>query len=270
MNHRGIQRTLFRMQCDANFAGALFDGDESAWSTTGLGARERELILRASPAGLAADPGDTRKLQVLGNIATEFVLSIACAASHGDADLLEAFLASEEFHRAIAEEDRLPLAFTRYAAERAKSIASDALGGLVELESAMARARRFGGTPVELAPGSVQLAPGGELVRLRAGLAGYADSLRANLDSGLPAPGFRRLQGSEVVLVLPRAREHAFVLAELHVENLSPPVAQVLSAAARPLDAEARGALAVKLEASQEDLEAFVGELLAEGLLIGG
>lgn len=265
-----MQRTLFRMQCDDDFAARVFARESSALATIELKPTELELLCSLSPAGVRADPGGTRKGQVLGNIATEFVLTIAEASAAGQRDLLDAFLGSAEFHAAMIEDTRMPLAFGAYATRRASGVASSALTGLVELECAMVRARRAETSAPKLAAGEVLLAPGSKLVRIAAGQADYADALRANLEAGAPLPSFRALQGSELILVAPRPAANIFALGEVHVERLDSPVDQLLESARQPLGIDARAALAERFDASPADLERFVRDLIDDGLLIAG
>jgi hypothetical protein len=86
---RKIQRTLFRMQCDAAFARQLFAGDAAASASTGLDHGDLALLRALDPDCVAADPGGKRRTQVLGNVASEHTATLAAAALEAEsADLL--------------------------------------------------------------------------------------------------------------------------------------------------------------------------------------
>ena len=100
---------------------ALLDGqrDPDAVRSTGLGEDDLGLLLAIEPTGLGADPGGRRREQLIGNVASEFTLTLAAAAKEDvGATLLDGFLTSPEFHHAVTLDLRFPLAFGAYARRR--------------------------------------------------------------------------------------------------------------------------------------------------------
>lgn len=273
IDHRRLQRTLLRMQLDGQFAARLLAGESAAVASTALGPAELGLLAAADPRAIAADRGDARRWQVLGNVAREFALSTAFAkvALEG-ARLLEDFASSAELHAALAGEGSLPLAFADYAERRAAQLADPGLVALTRLESSMARLRRLRREQTRPGPGELALSERAELVLLPAGTFEQAQALRAALDraaADLPRAA-RSSAGDETVLILARPALNPHALPELHVEALSPAVASLLEAARTPLGPGARAALARKLDASTAALEGFADELIAEGTLVRG
>ncbi len=131
---------------DAAFAQAVLAGQAEAVASTGLVDGDLALLRVVDPAALSADPGGKRRAQVLGNAASEFTLSLT-AAAHRISDLLDAFPSAPEFHAAIAEDGRLPLAFAAYGIRRAAERDQRELLAVLELEAAMARLRRSSPSP---------------------------------------------------------------------------------------------------------------------------
>ncbi|MFO0984789.1 MAG: hypothetical protein U1E76_24195 [Planctomycetota bacterium] len=204
--HRQLQRALFRMQLDPGFAAALRRGEPAAVASSGLAAAELELIAAADPAGISADHQGQRRLQVLGNIAKEFVLSVCLGPDgNGGDQFLQGFTSSPWFHAAIAHDTSLPLAFADYASSLAASAGEPVFSELVLLEAAMARARRDRTPARELPPDTVTLSSSVRLVVVRTGAFACAADLRAALDRGAPAPpvpnAIGRAPRSETVLV---------------------------------------------------------------------
>src|SRR5262245_59516304 len=112
MDHRRIQRTLFRMQLDAGFADAIRRGDRAACDSTLLAPDELRLLQAANVAGVAADRNGRRRAQVAGNVAAEFLLSVTLGPEgRGGAAVLEGFLGCAEFHRAVMQDESFALAF---------------------------------------------------------------------------------------------------------------------------------------------------------------
>ena len=237
MNHRAVQRALFRMQLDPGFAARLRAGG----AAPGLGAAELALLRGADAAGLSADRDRRRRGQFLRNVSGEFARSCAAGVS------AEAFTSSPEFHAAVAGDASLPLAFGSYAA-RCSASGSRAQRALVALERALARARRELRAEVAPGPGELMLAPRAWLVTLPAGTLELAAGARAAL-----APA-----GEETVLVL-GARERApFRLREVEAELVSPDLARLLESLERP---RSRCEL-------RADGNGIVDELLADGVLV--
>jgi uncharacterized protein len=105
IDHRRVQRTLFRMLVDPAFAQSVRQsGPEGLESPASDWLRTVDLDL------LAADPDEARLRQLLGNVVLEFVHTVRAAPG-----LVVPFAASPELHRAIAEDTPLPFAFAAYA-----------------------------------------------------------------------------------------------------------------------------------------------------------
>ena len=273
---RALQRTLFRMQMDPGFAGRVFAREEAAVASTGLGEADLGLLLAADPVAVRADRDGKRVRQMLGNVAAEFALSLAAARDPDE--LLAGFPASDEFHRAIAEDGSLPLSF----GERVRSRAGEAPlpAALAALELALAHARRAPRPVPPPADGEVVLAPWAHLVDLPRGTHARAMELRSALDAGRPvaailAAGLPAAESDgalETLLVVadPAKAGNRHRLPDVHVEEARGPVLRLLRRARLALDAEARRHLAAQVEAPVEALDAFVRELLDERVLIAG
>lgn len=248
MNHRAVQRALFRMQLDPAFAARLRAGETDA----GLGAAERELLRAADPAALSADRDRRRLGQFLRNVSEEFALSRAAGLS------AEGFPGSPEFHDAVLFDRSLPLAFGRYA-ERCSASGAPAGRAFAALESALARARRE--LRAVSLPGlsELALAPWAWLLPLSAGALDLAVRMRAALDRGAALPPLALAgAGTETVLIVAAREAKPFRLRDVQAEALSPDLARLLESLERPrprreLDAEA---------------DEIVAELLADGVLV--
>jgi hypothetical protein len=268
MDHRRVQRALFRMQLDPRFAERLRARDAEALASAALGAEELALLAGADPAGVSADRDGKRRAQVLRNVTGEFALSLAVAADPG---LVDAFPESREFHDAVASDSSLPLAFARHLEGRAAD-GAPLLRALVALESALAGARRARRAPAPLVAGEVALAPWVELVSAPLGTLEAAARVRAALDRGEPTPVGVVVSTSErETLLVRRAPEpDPFRLPEVEVESLSPELAALLARAAKPLGAAALAAHARQASVSQGELGEVVAGLVAERILIAG
>lgn len=133
---------------DGGFASRIFEHDPQICSTTGLTDEEFSWLRAQDPAALSADPGGKRRAQIVGNIASEFRLSLSAAsrssrnAGEPDPAWLDHFPGSAEFHGAVLGGDRLPLAFALFALHDARSKGHAELVPVIELELALARLRR--------------------------------------------------------------------------------------------------------------------------------
>jgi len=268
VNHRAVQRALFRMQLDSRFAARLAARDLEAARSAGLGADELALLAAADPAALTADREGRRRAQFLRNVAGEFALSLAAAARP---ELAEEFPASAELHAAVAADGSLPLAFALFLAARTKT-APPLVRALLALEGALARLRREVRPAVALEPGQVALAPWVELLAVPAGTLAAAGALRAALDRGAPTPiGVGVAEAATERLLLRRAPEPPpFGLPAVEVEELAPALAELLARAARPLGREPRPAGAQAVEVAPAELEEVVAGLVAERVLVAG
>jgi len=265
VNHRAVQRALFRMQLDPRFAARLRAAEPEALRSAGLGPDEAKLLAGADPVALSADRDARRRAQFLRNVAGEFALSLFAAADPG---IAADFPASAEFHAAVSAEASLPLAFASYLTARTRR-AAPPVRALVALELALARERRARRAALPLAPGEVALAPWAELLAAPAGTLDAAGALRAALDRGDPTPiGVWVSEREREHLLLRRAPEPApFALAEVEVERLSPALARLLQRARTPL---VPAAWAQRAGIARAELELAVAGLLAERLLVAG
>jgi len=263
IDHRALQRALFRVQLDPSFADRVFAADEAALASLGLGERERAWLLDANPVAVRADKGAQRCAQLVGNLTTEFPRSVWAL----DGDPLT-FVASEEFHAAIAGDEPLPLAFGAWLARRLSGRAAHAL---VELERAMARARRSVRSVPPLQAGEVGLAAPCRLLSVPAGTHAWASSVGQALDAGRTPPA-ARLAAAERELLLLQADADAGPSGrrDVVVEPLEPAVARLLRRAQEPFDAVERAAFAEAEGARPEDLEVFVQSLVDERVLVVG
>lgn len=277
-DHRGVQRALFRMQADAEFAARVLARDAQAVASTGLSREDLELFHGVEPAALAADPGGRRRTQIAGNAASEFTLTLACAARTPLArDFLDDFLSSTEFHAALRSDGRLPLAFGDYAERRAREAGALALGAVARLELAMAKLRRDArvgagdGTQLHTGkPGTIRLSARARVVELPAGTLELASLLQAAVDANTPAPDGALSGNAEETVLLVAEPASVHRLGDVRPELLQPPVDELFSRAREPLDRAARAAFARAQGAAPEDLESFLEAYLAEGVLVRG
>jgi hypothetical protein len=268
MDHRRLQRTLFRMQLDAGFAGAIRRGDGAACASTGLEADELRLLQEADAAGIAADWNGRRRMQVAGNVAAEFLLSVALGPEgRGGAAVVDEFFASPEFHRAVVQDESFALAFAPYLERIALTAKQPMFAAFAALEAAMARVRRERGDPPRLAPDEVVRRPSARLVALQEGTLDHASRLRAALDRGEALPPPPRAGRDRETLLVAAAPSVPHRLSEVRVEVLSPVVASFLERASKPMSRAARDAFARECEATPDALDEMVGEFVRDGVL---
>ena len=292
------------MQMDGGFASRIFGHDPQMCSTTGLTDEELSWLCAQDPAALSADPGGKRRAQIVGNIASEFRLSLS-AASRSSRNAggpgpawLDHFPGSAEFRGAVLGGDRLPLAFARFALHDARSKGHAELVPVIELEFALARLRReaAGGRLGALAshhlphpPGNdrgaelsvsdmernhaadtLWLSPQARIVDLPSGTHAWCETLQAHLENGLPAPrpsGFHpELQEGILLFAHTTGARHRPAL--VRTERLEPPVDELLKRSRTGLTSEARSEFARAQGAEPEDLERFLVDFLDEGVLV--
>ena len=277
MNHRALQRTLFRMQADPEFARALLAREPEAVRASDLTQEELARIEGLDERALRADPGGKRRTQILGNASSEYRLALAAAARSEDAaSFLGAFASSAEFHEALRKEGRLPLAFGAYAARRAEETNDPVLAAIVTLERAMVALRRDAvrelrtPTVTPLGEGELILSPLVRIVALRAGTMDLAAELARDL-RGEDGPAVACLApGQERVLLRAQEPPSVHAIADVAVELLQPPVDELLALAAIPLAASARADFARQKGATPEVLERFLAGYVSEGVLLRG
>jgi len=282
VNHRALQRTLFRMQLDRGFEVALRAREPAAERSTGLSNRELEWLRPKDARGISADRGGARRAQFLRNVASEFELSLALLPE----TVLDRFPGSEHFHRAVIEGTALPLALCEYLLQCTHQSAGP-VQALLALEHAMARARR-GANPrrLERSPGTrsraVALAASVQLLDLPLGTLELATRLRTEPDSAAKLAASKPPESRETVLL--RASDPAAPraepvdpggaptgptpgLREIYVELLPEAVAGFLRLAESPLSSAMIREHALQVGAEPEPLEALVEDLLADGIL---
>jgi hypothetical protein len=267
LDHRGLQRTVFRMQLDPRFAALLQARDPGALRSTGLAAAELALIEGIDLRAVAADPGDRRRTQFLRNVSSEFPLTLAVAP----ADVAQGFPGSSAFHDAVAAGGRLPLAFAAYLAQ-ALAGAEHLVRALLELEMRLAHARRATPPPApELPAQRVALAPEIELATLPEGTFAAASAIRSALDQRKPIvrPSERHWQDSETLLIQPQPSATPFALGSVHIERLAPAVADLLRQCRSAQSAQALVAYAEERGIDREDVLGVVESFRADGVLLG-
>jgi hypothetical protein len=267
------------MQADASLASAILRGDGNAREELDLDPADLELLLGADPRALRADPEGRRRMQLLGNITSEYSLTQArMVEREGGRALIEGFFTSPEFHQAMRTDARLPLAFGEWAEGRAHQLEDDLLHAFACLEHAMVRARRAE-TPHEpraepVPPGCLVRSPHAHLLDLPRGTHAAAKAARRRLEPGSAGPAPRVAtpdpRARETLLILAAARSSPHRLAELEVEVLLSPADQLLRALERPLDREARARLAGELGTEPAELESFAAALAGERILLRG
>jgi len=266
IDHRLLQRTLFRMQLDSAFATRVFEREPEALASTGLAEADLTWILAADPIAISADPGGRRLSQLIGNVVAEYVASVSLMVERlGFADIASAFASSPEFHAAIRFDDSLPVGFGAYAARRLEPSGEGTIESVLTLERALVDARRGPREVAKPAAGQVVLAGCARLIELRAGTFELLGQLAT--DSSCD----RVLEPeSEHLLLKTGPPAHVGALYRVDVEVLSESVRAVLRAAEQPLDGAGREALARSRGVEPEELSDFLRSLREEGLLEGG
>lgn len=257
IDHRLLQRTLFRAQMDPGFAAELFDGKDPAFA----------LLRQASRAGITADPRGTRRLQVLGNATLEFRLSLAgCDDPH---TRLEGFASSVEFHAAIEHDRPLPLAAGAYLC---RVLADQAWpSALAKLELALAQVRRQDAGP-QAPPDCWQRASRAAVIDLPVGGLARAAEIQAALHAGNPCPANPAPPSEHIepILVYARAGTNPWALADAIPEEVNEAVATLFRRAEQPLGAQALDTFAAEFDATASDLLPLMHEYRSEGALVFG
>ena len=256
MNHRLVQRRLFRMQLDPGFAARLRAGEASA--IAGLGEREQRVLAGADAVAIAADRDGRRRAQFLQNVTGEFAL--ACAAGIS----ADAFPSSPELHAAVESNASLPLAFAAYAERCCPGNA--AARALVALECALARARRAP-TP-SLPTGQLALAPGAVLRDCSAGTLDLAERVTAALQRGVSVPKLRvDVRGRETLMIRSEPARTPFGLRSVAAERATAELTRLLEALAQPCDL---AELARRLGEPEAELAEVVDGLVSDGIAVRG
>ena len=257
IDHRLLQRTLFRAQMDPAFAAEVRASTDPRLA----------LLRAASSAGITADPRGTRRLQVLGNATLEYRLCLAsCDDPRGR---LEAFASSPEFHAAIEQDQPLPHAAGSYLqrvfAEQPWPAA------LAKLEAQLARLRRAPDGPQPPA-GCWQRSHRACVVRLPAGTLAYAAAIQQALHAGQPCPAAPAPPSGETEALLLHAppSTHRWKLADAIPEEVNEAVAALFERAGEALDEAALEAFAAAYGARAEDLLPLMHDYARDGALVLG
>jgi hypothetical protein len=257
MDHRRVQRALFRMQLDPEFAKRLRAGDAQA--SRGLGEGELGLLRDAAASGVSADRDGKRRAQFLSNVSSELPLSRAAGLR------VDGFTESPEFHEAVSADASLPLALARYAI-RCSASGPRGLRALVTLESALARARRGLRSCRTPRSGERVLAPEVTLEDVPAGTLALAARLREALDDGQPTPALAlNDESAETLLLRSAPSSRPLGLREVEVERVSPALGALLRAALEPTTREA---LEAATGSTSAELAPILDELVADGVLL--
>lgn len=259
MDHRRVQRALFRMQLDPEFAKRLRAGDTEA--SHGLGEGELGLLRGAEASAVSADRDGKRRAQFLANVSSELPLSRAAGL------VVDGFPASDEFHAAVVADASLPLALSRYAI-RCSAAGPRSLRALVALEGALARARRGLRPCRSPVSGELVLAPSVTLAGVPAGTLALAARIRQALDAGGPLPRLELDDApDETLLVRSAPATRPLGLREVEVEHASPALGALLRAALEPVT---RPALAAATRSTPAELASILDALVADGVLVSG
>jgi hypothetical protein len=257
IDHRRLQRALFRAQMDPDFAAELGRNDDPALA----------LLREASPAGISADPRGTRRLQVLGNATLEFRLSLA--GCDDPRARLEGFASSAEFHAAIDADRPLPLAAGAYLC---RVLADQAWpSALARLELALAQVRRHGSGPTPPI-GCWQCASRAAVIDLPVGTLARAGEIQSALHAGraCPANPAAPSEYCESILVYARPGTNPWALLDAIPEDVNEAIAALFRLAQHPIDAEALESFAAQFEASAAELLPLMHEYRSEGALVFG
>lgn len=263
---RRLQRALFRAQMDPGFGDRLFAREDAAVESARLTEEELELFLLAPRAAVHADPGGTRRLQVLGNATLEFRLSLA--ASGDPRGMLHGFAVSEEFHDAIANDGHLPLAAGHYLT---RALAGNPLAhAIARLELRLAELRRqpAGPTPP---PGKWQRAHRAAVLTLPAGSLAAAQQLQQALQAGetWTRPPLAS-SGEEALLVYAKPITNRWQWTDAVPEAVNEAVAGLFEAAVAPMGPAELEAYAAPFGATAADLEPLMQEYREDGALVFG
>lgn len=257
IDHRRLQRTLFRAQMDPGFAEQLFASDDP----------ELALLRQASRAGITADPRGTRRLQVLGNATLEFRLCLAsCDAPR---ERLDAFASSPEFHAAIEQDRPLPLAAGSYLCR--VLAAQPWPHALARLESALAEVRRANPTSPP-PPETWQRSARAQVIELPVGTLARAAEIQTALHAGKPCPPnpVAPSEHQEAILVYAKPSPNRWALADAIPEEVNEAVAALFQLAEQPLDGASLEEFATGYGATAADLLPIMQEYRDEGALIYG
>lgn len=231
VDHRKLQRTLFRMMLDPTVS------PDHPW------------LRDVDRTALSADHGDRRRKQLLGNVALEFVHTVRTAPP-----FLDGFVSSPELHAALDSDAPLPLAFAAWAA---RVLPEGPWTALLALETAMAVARR---TESHRPAAPLDRSPGTWVVTLPEGTVALADALQTGQEPPFAGTGL------ETVVILgtgPLGPGRTVT-----VEVVPEAIADLLRSC--PLGPEGLSAFAARHGADDADVSDLVAGLVADGILTRG
>lgn len=252
MSGAGVQRAIVRMMFDPGFRDLVYADPAAALTGCEITDEERGWLVRPDRRAYATD--GTRRARALCAIEEELPAAIAWARGEGRA--MEDFFAAAELHGCIEERGVLTLAFAAWL----RRDASAALATLVDLEAAVARARR--GVDVRDADdGQVVRSARAILVETREGVLAWWDAVRVAAMTGEPLPPPTSGEPCVALVQVDRAG-HA------RAEELPAGLDALLAAAAQPIARTALEAVGVQLGLDVDEACVVVDELLADGLLL--
>ncbi len=153
-SHLTAQRAVVRMMFDPQFAAAVRQDPERVLAE--VPAALRAQLVALDPRAFGLDP--LRRRRVLRVLAEEWkgTITLMLAETRSLA-VLEGFFSSTAFHRSVEERGSMPLAFAQWVGEQIADgkLKTAALAGVLQIETAVARARRAIAAEV-LHPGSDQ------------------------------------------------------------------------------------------------------------------
>lgn len=269
-----VQRLLFRARMDPTFRLRLLAPalpmDDAELGEPPPSPSELALIRTTPEADLSADPGGRSKAQFLTNLASEFQASLA--SNPVVLEFLGDFCSSPEFHQAVAREEYLVLALGQHLESRALRSGDRELAAIIQLEKALAWARRHPASSQDPGPGEAVRSPQVHRISLPAGTLARAENLKgspADLSAQRDSSKTDVSSELEAILVLRRPGT-AFAPRPLHVERLEPLVATLLDFLETPRDLSARAEFATEHDAKPAELEAFLDGLVADGVVRRG
>jgi hypothetical protein len=281
--HLAAQRAVVRMLFDPEFARAVRE-------------RPAEVLPRLDPAlraqlsaidDRALRRDRARRRRALGTLFQEWkastVLALLATRSYA---FLEAFFASAHFHSAVEERGSMPFAYAAYLADAAVGgqLASRWLPDVLQLETAMARARRAPESEPTDAPASVSddtlvaLAPGVLSVTVPSSALAALQAIETWLfEAGLlpplalcddaPAPVLPLAEGEPVHLFVVARAEEAQERA-VSLVSVEEPLAVIARCLAAPRRVREVVAEAVARGLSADHARAVLEELHADELVV--
>jgi hypothetical protein len=238
---------MVRLLHDATFVERLHADPAAALAGVDLSAGERASLLAVPRAAWRADAA--RAARLVAGLAEEFPAAAALAP-----DRLDAFVASDAFHRAIADGSSLAAALGAHLATGA----DPHVGAVARLEAAIAEVRRAPRRVVASPGAMLRLTPHAVLLDVPSGVSTWRAAVLA-VGSSAASP---TADDVEHLLVLRTPAD------EVTVEALSDELAALLRAGTTPTPRTDLIDLAVSLGATAHEAAEIVDALAADGLLV--